>query len=419
MSREMKNSGISWIGEIPDNWDVFQTSTLFHEHKQKNAGLTENNLLSLSYGSIIRKDINSAEGLLPASFETYNIVSEGDIIFRLTDLQNDKRSLRTGLCKERGIITSAYQALRPNGTVDSRFFHYLFHSYDVCKVFYGIGDGVRQGAGYDDLRKLLILCPPLNEQKVIADILDIKCSEIESMISLQEKIVEELKLYKQSIITESVCKGLNPDVPMKDSGVEWIGQIPKSWRVVRIKNILQDTGDISSTGEGEPLSVTQNRGIIKSREIEVANPSMTTVGWKKVSINDIVFNKYKAHSGVFFVSPYNGIVTFNYSVYRCIYGDNPKYYEYLFKTAGCISAFRKEMRGVGDSISPLYTKDLFIIKVQAPPVEEQQQIVAYLDSKCTEIDTLISIKQSKIEALKEYKKSIIYEYVTGKKSVNA
>ena len=268
------------------------------------------------------------------------------------------------------------------------------------------------------MKRISIVVPPIHEQQSIADFLDKKCGEIDEMVSLQEKIVEELKAYKQSVITEAVCKGLNPDVPMKDSGIEWIGQIPEGWRIVRIKNILQDIGDITKTGEEEPLSVTQNRGIIKSSEIEVANPSLSTVGWKVVRENDIVFNKYKAHSGVFFVSPYNGIVTFNYSVYRCIFGDNPKYYEYLFKTIGCIGEFRKEMRGVGESISPLYTKDLFTIRVQAPPVAEQKAIVDYLDSKCSEIDALISLKQSKIDTLKEYKKSIIYEYITGKNEIN-
>ena len=126
MSRAMKNSGIPWIGEIPEGWKVDILSVLFFEHKCKNIGMCEKNLLSLSYGNIIKKDINTSEGLLPESFETYNIIDKGDIIFRLTDLQNDKRSLRTGLCKEKGIITSAYVCLRKRSTNSSEYFHYLF-----------------------------------------------------------------------------------------------------------------------------------------------------------------------------------------------------------------------------------------------------------------------------------------------------
>ena len=198
----MKDSGIPWIVKIPSHWRLFQTSTLFHEHKEKNNGLKEKNLLSLSYGQIKRKDINSSEGLLPQSFETYNIIEKGDIVFRLTDLQNDKRSLRTGLCKERGIITSAYVSVRANTEIDSRYFHYLYHSYDICKVFYGLGDGVRQGMNYDDLKKLLVFLPPFAEQQAIADYLDKKCSEIDSLIALKQDKIEYLKEYKKSIIYE-------------------------------------------------------------------------------------------------------------------------------------------------------------------------------------------------------------------------
>ena len=162
MAREMRHSGIEWIGEIPKEWKTCYTSSLFHEHKEKNIGLKNTNLLSLSYGKIKQKDINTNEGLLPQSFETYNVIRKGDIVFRLTDLQNDKRSLRTGLCKEDGIITSAYVTLRANAEVDSAYFHFLFHSYDECKVFYGLGDGVRQGMNWADVRKLSLIVPPLS-----------------------------------------------------------------------------------------------------------------------------------------------------------------------------------------------------------------------------------------------------------------
>ena len=189
MSRTMKDSGIPWIGEIPEGWKVNMLSSLFDEHKQKNKDLSESNLLSLSYGKIVRKDINTKEGLLPESFEGYNIISNGDIVFRLTDLQNDKRSLRTGLCLESGIITSAYVTIRARQQLYSPYYHYLVHSYDVCKVFYGMGDGVRQGMNYSDLRRLLLITPPLAEQHLIATFLDKKCSEIDSLIDLQERLL--------------------------------------------------------------------------------------------------------------------------------------------------------------------------------------------------------------------------------------
>ena len=199
---------------------------------------------------------------------------------------------------------------------------------------------------------------------------------------------------------------------MKDSGIEWCKSVPADWRVLRIKYIMYERREKTRTGEEEPLSVTQKYGIVKTKDIEVANPSVSYDDYIIVSRNDIVFNKYKAHSGVFFVTPYDGIVTFNYSVYRCYNGFNPKYYEYLFHTQGCIGEFKTRLHGVGESISPLYTKDLYSVTVFAPTFEEQNRIVTYLDSICAEINTTISDIEREIEALEEYKRSVITEAVT-------
>ena len=171
----MKNSNIKWIGDIPDNWEVHPLLCYFSERKNKNIKGVENNLLSLSYGKIIRKDINTREGLLPESFNTYNIIEKDDIIIRPTDLQNDKRSLRTAIAKEHGIITSAYIALKSNNEdVNPDFFHYLLHTYDIMKVFYNMGNGVRQGLNYSEFSKLLVCVPPLATQTSIATYLDAK-----------------------------------------------------------------------------------------------------------------------------------------------------------------------------------------------------------------------------------------------------
>lgn len=200
----MKDSGIEWIGQIPNHWGTNLIGTLFCEHKQKNEGLLEKNLLSLSYGKVIRKDIDSVGGLLPMSYEGYNIIDKNDIVLRMTDLQNDKKSLRTGLCQERGIITSAYITLRPRVRLKSDYYHYLLHSYDVCKVFYGMGGGVRQGINYDDIKKILLVIPPVDEQQAIVDYLDNKCSEIDALISLKQYKIDALKEYKKSIIYEYI-----------------------------------------------------------------------------------------------------------------------------------------------------------------------------------------------------------------------
>lgn len=201
---EMSDSGIEWVGMIPILWSVHPVYYYFRERKAKNYDLKEQNLLSLSYGKIIRKDINANGGLLPASFSTYNIVEVDDIIIRPTDLQNDKRSLRTGLVTERGIITSAYIDLMPKSGVNSRYFHYLLHAYDIMKVFYNMGNGVRQGLNYSEFSKLMVVAPPEKEQQEIADYLDTKCTEIDSIIETKKEQLRVLDEYKKSVIYEYV-----------------------------------------------------------------------------------------------------------------------------------------------------------------------------------------------------------------------
>lgn len=201
---EMKDSGIEWVGVIPAHWPVHPVYTYFGERKNKNKFGTEDNLLSLSYGRVIRKDINTSEGLLPESFNTYNIVETGDIIIRPTDLQNDKRSLRTGLVKEHGIITSAYIDLCPIKKVDSRYFHFLLHAYDVMKVFYNMGNGVRQGLNYSEFSCLMVFEPTYREQVEIADFLDAKVTEIDGIIGQKKEQLEVLDSYKKSLIYEYV-----------------------------------------------------------------------------------------------------------------------------------------------------------------------------------------------------------------------
>lgn len=201
---EMKDSGIEWVGNIPAHWDVRPLYYYFAERKKKNYLGQEQNLLSLSYGKVIRKDINTSEGLLPDSFNGYNIIEPGDIVLRLTDLQNDKRSLRTGLVKEHGIITSAYVTLKAAKEVVPEYFHYLLHAYDVMKVLYNMGNGVRQGLNYSELSKMHIVAPPFDEQKNIAARLDCVCKGIESIIASKKQQLAVIDSYKKSLIYEYV-----------------------------------------------------------------------------------------------------------------------------------------------------------------------------------------------------------------------
>lgn len=411
------DSGSEWLGNVPFSWPMVLLSQVVSQVKNKNSDLSEKNLLSLSYGKIKRKPIDTTEGLLPASFDGYNIIEANDIVLRLTDLQNDHTSLRVGISTEKGIITSAYITMRPKNSKTAKFLYYLLHTFDVRKGFYGMGSGVRQGLNYGEVKRLKIPFPAEDEQVAIANFLDNEIMRVDSIISEAKASIEEYKCWKASIIYEAVTKGLDPSVEMKDSGVEWIGKIPSNWTTKSIKYVMQESKERTATGTEEMLSVTQKYGIIKSSDATISNPSTSTEDWRIVHIGDIVFNKYKAHSGVFFVSPLEGIVTFNYCVYRCFPDNCAKYFEYQFKTPRCIGEFITHMKGVGDSISPLYTTELYKIKVIVPPIEEQLRIVEYLNIQCSKIDAIISEKESLVADLESYKKSLIFEVVTGKRRV--
>lgn len=201
---EMKDSGIEWIGEIPKDWDTVPLFVYYKERKCKNIKGIENNLLSLSYGNIVRKNIEDNNGLLPESFDTYNIIECENIVLRLTDLQNDKRSLRCGFAKERGIITSAYVTIENINQINNYYIFRLLHTYDIMKVFYNLGGGVRQGLKYDELKKLPIIIPSNLEQEQIVDFLDKKCLEIEKVIKKKQRIIDRLNDYKKSLIYEAV-----------------------------------------------------------------------------------------------------------------------------------------------------------------------------------------------------------------------
>ena len=432
----MKNSGIEWIGNIPDKWGVVILSSIAKERKAKNNGLVEKNLLSLSYGKIKRKNIDTNDGLLPASFDGYNIIEEGDIVLRLTDLQNDHTSLRTGLCKEKGIITSAYTTIIPQmDYIIPSFLHYYLHAFDNCKGFYGMGAGVRQGLNWDEVRKILVLLPTINEQLKITAFLDKKLTEIDSLIVIEDKQIEKLKKYKQAVITEAVTKGLDPTAPMKDSGIYWIGTIPQRWEVIRLKHLYDYSNGspvrVGPFGSALPSSEIINEGVWVYNQRTVLDHNFTT--------NNIFVSNEKAKElESFSVFPKDILITTRGSIGKtAIVPDNAP--EGILHP--CVIRFRIDRKKILDNllstifnetnicigqimdmsnsttIEVLYSYSLKEIWVPLPPIEEQAIILQKVNEYIKTFDKLVFIKQKKINDLIEYKKSIIYEYVTGKKEV--
>lgn len=411
-----KDSGISWLGQIPEHWEVKRLSQVSYEHYISNKDVHHQNLLSLSYGNIIRKDINKTDGLLPSSFDTYQIVVEGNIILRLTDLQNDHKSLRVGLVKEEGIITSAYVCIAPinNEQICSSYLYSLLHTYDIWKLFYSMGGGIRQGLNWDGIKKLNVLIPPLAEQQKIVEFLDSKISKIDSYISEKEKEVKLLTELKQSQIAQVVTKGINPNVPMKDSSISWIGQIPEHWEMKRAKFMFKKHKRPCSPND-EVITCFRDGQVTlrKNRRTTGFTESEKYDGYQGIKKGDLVIHQMDAFAGSIGVSDSNGMGT---SVYHCCtpLGDySVYYYAYLIRQmalSGYIQSLYKGIRERSSDFSfPIFGNQFLVI----PPLEEQKAIVEYINTKCQSIDSMISNLESEIAYLKEYKQSLIADAVTG------
>ena len=405
----MKESGIDWIGQIPEEWEVAKVNHIFEEHKQKNRGNKEKNLLSLSYGRIIRKSIDSSFGLLPESFDTYNIIQRGDIVLRLTDLQNDKRSLRVGLARENGIITSAYLTLRlKNLESNDSYMYYLLHTYDICKVFYNFGGGVRQGGTWSDIYKMELLIPPCNEQQKIADYLDKKIAQLDRAKRLLEKQIQKLKDYRASLIYETVTKGLDKKVPMKDSGIDWIGQVPEGWGVSRLKYFfdiyaggdIDERNTVDEYSENHPYPVIsnslENEGILGyTNNFRFQGDCVTVTG--RGDVGKAVYRNIKF-----------------YPVVRLLVCTPKIQVDCRFATYWINSAIIEKNQTAVSQLTIQMLGELIFTNV---PYVEQKKIADFLDKKTVQIDKLIQIKNQQIKNINKQRQTLIYDYVTGKRRV--
>lgn len=417
--REMKDSGIEWVGAIPATWQMHPLYYYFCERKCRNTLGKENNLLSLSYGRVIRKDINTVDGLLPENYNGYNIIEKDDIVLRLTDLQNDKRSLRTGLVREHGIITSAYTTIKANRELVPEFFQYLLHSYDAMKVLYNMGSGVRQGLNFSELSKMPLISPDILEQKKIADFLDAKCSEIDAISADIQKEIKTLEQYKRSVITEAVTKGLNPEAEMKDSGIEWVGNIPVHWDVRPLYYYFAERKKKNYLGQEQNL-LSLSYGKVIRKDINTSEGLLPDSfnGYNIIEPGDIVLrltdlqnDKRSLRTGLV---KEHGIITSAYVTLKAAKEVVPEYFHYLLHAYDVMKVLYNMGNGVRQGLN---YSELSKMHIVAPPIDEQKNIAAYLDAKCKEIESIIESKKQQLTVIDSYKKSLIYEYVTGKKEV--
>ncbi len=419
--REMKDSGIEWIGEIPVEWDVLRNKNSFTCTKELvGEKSSDTQLLSLTTKGVRKKDINNAEGKLPESFDTYQYVKENDIIMCLFDL--DCSAVFSGISFYDGMISPAYRVLTCTDKTFPKYAGYWFNYISHDRKFNHYAKNIRYTLSYEEFSALPIVVPPYKEQQAISTYLDTKCEKIDSIIARQQEVIEKLKAYKLSVITEAVTKGLNPDVRMKDSGVEWIGDVPEHWMVCRIANLYTERNE-KGNEELPVLTVSINTGV---SDRELSDDESQRVFWrsedktkyKAVYPDDLTYNMMRAWQGAFGAVRVYGMVSPAYVVAKPTTEIESRYIEALLRTSSAKQEMQRYSHGIADFRLRLYWEKFRNIKVCIPPLQEQIAIANYLDTKYTAIDSAIAKKQAIIEKLTAYKKSLIYEVVTGKREVN-
>lgn len=416
-----KDSGVEWIGDVPNDWHVKPLFGVAYTESVKNLDGIETNVLSLSYGNIVKRDIEENYGLLPESFNTYQLVNSGDLILRLTDLQNDKRSLRVGHAKEKGIITSAYLKLvAKNNYLNDRFLYRLLHSYDTTKVFYGMGGGLRQSMKFEEMRRLPILVPPLSEQQQIANFLDHETTKIDTLIEKQRRLIELLKEKRQAVISHAVTKGLNPSLPMKDSGVEWLGEVPEHWA---LKNYRYATkiyrGKFGHRPRNDPAFYDGDYPFIQTGDIARAGKKITTYSQTLNEKGVSVSQKFPSGTLVMAIAANIGdtaILDFEAYAPDSVVGFKPNQnidLEFLrYSLLAALPAL--EQTSTQSTQANLNIDRIGTVKASFPPLEEQQVIVNMLD-KLLERYGAIEIKAvDAINLMQERRTALISAAVTGK-----
>lgn len=418
--REMKDSGMAWMGNIPKDWRVERLQWHLDEIKESNSPIKTTQILSLTNKTgVIPYEEKGEQG--NKSKEKYD---EYKLAFPDTIVANSMNILigSVGICHYYGCVSPVYYVFKPKENENLSYLNYIFQLEQFQKELRRYANGIleiRLRVSSANILKRYVAFPSREEQKNISEYLDRKCTQIDALISNAQQQIEKLKAYKQSVITETVTKGLDPDVEMKDSGVEWIGEIPEHWTVAPIRSLFKIKKDIIGHEPDTVLSITQ--GGIKVKDINENSGQMANsyAHYQIVNIGDFAMNHMDLLTGGVGISEFEGVTSPDYRVFVIRNAEmNPRYFLYVFQMYyrnKIFYAFGQGAANLGRWRLP--AQNFNTVAVPLSPVEEQNSIVTFLDEKCTQIDKLIAFKQQKIEKLQQYKKSLIYEYVTGKKEV--
>ena len=431
MAREYKDSGIEWIGEIPKEWKVTLSKRLFTivagaTPKTDNVDLWDGDISWITPADYKTEDKFVCSGRRNLSEKGKNscatyLLPTNSIVFSKRAPIGLVAITAKELCTNQGCLGCI-----PDGQLIVLFYYYAMSAFTEQFELLGTGTTFKEISA-TKFANFPFPYPPLHEQQKIAAYLDKVCGEVDEMIALQEQMIEELKAYKQSVITEAVTKGLNPKAPMKDSGIEWIGEIPEKWKIKPLKWILRKPLQYGANESGISFNESLPRYV---RITDILNNTLREDLQKQslteeqaagyiLKDNDILFARSGGTVGKAFIykSKYGRCAFAGYLIRAQIDNNNNSDYIYYYTQSSAYEEWKRQIF-IQATIQNIGADRYSLLEIPLPPLSEQQSIASYLDTKCSEIDALIAIKQQKTEELKDYKKSVIYEYVTGKKEVN-
>ncbi len=410
-----KDSGVEWIGKIPTDWFNERLGTILEPISIK--GNADKDLLSITRekGVILRdvEDDSENHNFIPDDLSNYKLIEKGQ--FGMNKMKAWQGSY--GVSPYTGIVSPAYYIFKFIKPIYPDFFHWAIRSKTYISFFGSASDGVRIGQwdlSKDRMKNIPFVFPNIDSQKKIVEFIQDKAGKIDQAIAIKEQQIALLNERKQIVIQKAVTQGLNSNVPMKDSGVEWIGQIPEHWETYFNRRLFRENSR-PVKGDELPLSLSQKDGVIPSGEMKERSLSPShRNNFKLCFPNDLVVNRFKGHLGVFFQSNYTGIVTFHYGVFEPAKNVYTKYFELLYHTEQYKTLYAGASNGMSIGLQNLSNLNFYRIKSIVPPLEEQKLICEYADKVENEHNNLIQKLESQIEKLKEYKTTLINDAVTGK-----
>lgn len=414
-----KDSGVSWIGDIPEHWEVKQLRSFLTLFSEKGHGDAQLLSVTREQGVIERdkEDKEENHNFVPDDLSGYKYIEKGD--FAINKMKAWQGSY--AVSEYNGIVSPAYFTCKLKG-VNKDFFSKAIRSKVYVPFFTQYSKGIRVGQwdlNPNALKSIPFFLPTPDEQSVIVKYIDDKTSKIDAYVADKEKEIELLQELKQKTIADAVTKGLKPDAKMKDSGISWIGEIPEQWEVCRMKRVFSEAKEKTTTESGTLLSLSQYTGITLKDDAKKVGmfEAESTIGYNVVHSGQFVMNIMLAWNGSYAVSDYEGIISPSYCVFNFNEDCEKKYFHYLLRLPAYAGAFKTMSKGIIESRLRLYPIYFLAFKTIIPPLNEQQAIVAYIEKKCQKIDKLASELQSEIDYLKEYKQRLIADCVTGQVNV--